>query len=234
MSLLTMVRSACRLIGVPNPNVVATATDPTVLLLLELAQKEGRALARYGDWRALRREKTFTTVAAETQTDTPLPTDLAGFIDQTFWNRSRRERLWGPVSSMEWQAWKAQSTFPVRGAFTLRGSSWLMQPAPSAGETVAYEYRSSNWCQSNASAPQSAWAADTDTGILSEDLMALGLIWRFKQSRVLEWQTDYDQYIFEVDEALSADSPRKIIDMKDGGPPQRIPGLVVPEGSWPV
>jgi hypothetical protein len=88
---------------VTRPSVVATATDPTVLLLLELAQQEGEELARYGDWRALRKEKTFTTVAAETQTDTPIPTDFAGFIDGTLWNRSARRRLTAPIDPADWQ-----------------------------------------------------------------------------------------------------------------------------------
>jgi hypothetical protein len=233
MSLLSLVQSAARRVGIPSPNVVATATDATVLLMLELAQEEGRQLARYGDWRALRKEKTFTTVAAETQTDTPIPTDFAGFIDGTFWNRSRRERLFGPATAQEWQSWKSQSTFPIYGTFYLRGTSLLIQPTPTAGETVAYEYRSSYWCQSSGGTAQEAWAADTDTGILSEYLMALGLIWRFKQTRGMEWQPDFSKYEFEVQQALSADQPRRILNMSQGGlSVDPIRGVTTPEGYW--
>lgn len=232
MTLLSMVRSVASRVGIPRPNVVATATDATVLQLLEFAQQEGQELARYGDWRVLRKEKTFTTVAAETQTDTPLPTDLAGFVDGTLWNRSTRRMLIGPIEPGLWQQYKAQTTFPVLDGFTLRGTSWLMQPTPTAGQTVAYEYRSANWCQSSGGTAQSSWAADTDTGVLDERLMGLGLLWRYKQGRGLEWQTDYDKYIFEVTSALTKDQPRKIIDMAMTGPPTRIPGVVIPEGSW--
>lgn len=234
MSLLTLIQKAARRVGIPSPNVVATATDATVLQLLELAQQEGDELARYGDWRALRTEKTFTTVAAETQTDTPIPTDFAGFIDDTFWNRSARRKLYGPVDPQQWQAWKSQSTFPLRDTFTLRGTSWLMQPTPTAGQTIAYEYRSANWCQSSGGTAQSAWAADTDTGKLSERLMGLGIIWRFKQAHGLEWQTDHENYITEVDGELSRDKARKVIRMGDSVPSNRIPGLSIPEGYWSV
>lgn len=234
MSLLTMVQAAARRIGIPTPSVVATATDPTVLALFELAQEEGRQLARYGDWRALRKEKTFTTVAAETQTDTPIPADFAGFVDHTFWNRSRRERLYGPATAEEWQRWKSSVTFPVRGTFYLRGTSLLIQPTPTAGETIAYEYRSSYWCQSSGGTAQETWAADTDTGLISERLMGLGLIWRYKQNRGLDWQTDFDKYQFDVAQELGRDQPHRIINMGEGGPPTRIPGLVVPEGSWSI
>jgi hypothetical protein len=234
MSLLTIVQQAASLIGIARPTVVATATDPTVTLLYGLAQEEGEELARYGDWRALRKEKTFTTIAAETQTDTPIPTDLAGIIDGTIWNRSARRPLYGPYTAAEWQQYKSGLTFPVVDGFTLRGTAWLMQPIPAAGLTIAYEYRSSNWCQSSSLVPQSAWAADTDTALISERLMRLGVVWRFKQKRGLEWQTDHENYLSECDGELARDKPRRIIDMKYGGPPARVPGIVVPDGYWAV
>lgn len=233
MSLLTMIRRVSRKVINQTPSVVASATDATTLLLLELAQEEGEQLARFGDWRALRAEKTFTTVATEDQSaSTPIPTDWAGFIDDTFWNRSRRMRLYGPATAEEWQRWKAGSTFPVTGTFYFRGTSLLIQPTPSAGNTIAYEYRSKNWCQTSGAVAQDAWANDTDTGRLEERLMGLGVIWRYRQNRGLDWQTDYDKYQFEVEQALSKDQPRKVIDMKETGMQSRIPGLVIPEGSW--
>lgn len=227
-----MVQRAARLIGIPQPNVVVSATDPTVRLLLELAQQEGEELARYGDWRVLRKEKTFTTVAAETQTDTPIPTDFAGFIDDTGWDRTAREKLYGPISPSDWQRYKASVSFPFTQGFTLRGTAWLMQPVPTAGHTVAYEYRSANWCQSSGGTAQDSWAADSDTGILSERLMRMGLLWRFNQRRGLDWQTDHETYMNEVDSELAKDQPRQVHDLKSGGPPKRVPGVVVPERSW--
>ena len=232
MTLLSMVQAASRRIGQAPPTVVIAATDETTLRLLEIAQDEGRELARFSDWRALRTEKTFTTVATETQSGSPIPTDLDAFIEDTFWNRSARRRLIGPVSPQKWQQWKAQSTFPVTDAFTLRGALWLMQPVPAAGQTIAYEYRSKNWCQSSGGTGQSAWAVDTDTGILDERLMTLGIVWRYKQARGLDWQTDYDKYMFQLQTALDKDKPRKTISFTgDGG---ECYGVNVPDGSWSI
>lgn len=230
MSLLTLVQKAAVRVGLAKPSVVATATDPGTQQLLEFAQEEGDQLARFGDWRVLRKEKTFTTVAAETQTDTPIPSDLGAFIDQTFWNRSRRERLYGPVSPETWQKWKATSTFPVTDTFCLRGTSWLMAPTPLAGQTIAYEYRSKNWCQSSGGTGQDAWAADTDTGVLSERLMLMGVVWRYKQAKTLDWEADYAKYEFEVAQALAAE-PRRILNM--GGEKMAF-GFTTPDGSWNV
>lgn len=229
MSLLTMVQAAARRIGIPTPTAVASASDATVLQLLEYAQEEGRQLARYGDWQILRKEKTFTTAATETQSGT-LPTDFGGFIDGTIWNRTAHRKLYGPVSPQEWQQWKAQNAFPITDTFCIRGGSWLMNPTPTASQTVAYEYRSSYWCQTSGSVAQEAWAADSDTGLLSERLMGLGLIWRYKQGRGLDWQTDYDKYIFEVNQALGTDQPRRVIDLTDTGTYKF--GIAAPNMSW--
>lgn len=230
MTVLSMVQSVCRRVGIPTPSLVVSATDETVLRLLELAQEEGRELARYGDWRVLRKEKTFTTVAAETQTDTPLPADLGGFIDNTFWNRTASRRLTGPLTSDQWQTIKANSGPASTDSFYLRGTSWLMSPVPAASQTIAYEYRSSYWCESSGGTDQEYWQADTDVGLISERLMGLGLLWRFKQSRGLDWQTDHEKYMFEVNDALAKDSPRQVVDLR--GSPLISRGIGVPEGSW--
>lgn len=233
MTLLTTVRAAARRLGIASPNAVATATDATTLALLEYAQEEGEELARFGDWKALRREKTFTTVAAETQTDTPIPSDFAGFIDDTFWNRSARRKLRGPLSSQEWQHIKATSTPGVTDSFYIRGTSWLMAPTPTAGQTIAYEYRTKNFCTSSGGTAQSAWAADTDLNVLEERLVSKGIIWRFKKGRRMDWEVDYEEYLTWVNDALSKDNPGKILDMSGGGsysPPRY--GAGVPDSSW--
>lgn len=232
MTLLTLVQGASRKVGQAPPTAVVGQTDETTQRMLALAQDEGRELASYGDWRVLRKEKTFTTAATEDQAgQTPIPTDLDAFIDDTFWNRSARRRLYGPMTVDEWQAYKSQSSSPVTDGFYLRGTSWLMMPVPLAGQTIAYEYRSKNWCQSNVPAGQDKWLADTDTGILSEVLMELGLVWRYKQSRGLDWQTDYDKYMFQVQTRLAKDQPRRTISMVDCG---YHPILSAPEGSWVI
>ena len=234
MTLLTMIANVCRRVGEPVPNVVYTATDPTVTQLLSLANEEGTELMKMGDWRALRKEKTFTTLAQETQT-AMVPTDLGYWIDETFWNRSSRRPLYGPVSSAQWQAWKAFNTFPIMDVFYMRGADILVNPIPAAGQTYAFEYTSNLWCQSNASVGQSEWLADTDTGVLSERLMTLGIIWRYKQARGLAFDDDYQLYELQTREALSQDSPRSTHSMADGGNWWgRRPGIMVPEGDWSV
>ncbi len=231
MSLLTMIASVCQRIGQPTPTAVMAATDETVLRLREIAEDEGRELARFGDWKVLRKTHTFTTTATESQTNSHTPADLGSYIDGTFWNRTRKMRLNGPVTADEWHHLKALSSVPSDDTFYLEGTTWLMQPVPPAGQTIAYGYRSNQWCKSSGGTAQETWAADSDVGILPERLMELGIIWRYRQSRNMDWQTDYDKYMFQVQQALSADSPHNVVDMS-GQSRGTLRGFTLPAYDW--
>lgn len=227
MSLLTLIRDACDRIGVARPTTVVSATDPTARRLLSLANEEGRQLARL-DWPILRKEATFTSVAQEVQTNA-LPADWGRFVDDTFWNRSASRPLIGPLSPVEWQTLKAHTGSGDTDSFTFRGADILILPTPTAGQTMAFEYFSKNWCSAGA-----AWAADADTGILDEPLMALGTVWRFKRASGLAWQEDYAVYDSEVRRSLAQSKPVTIIDMarRRSGWPDR-PGLYVNDRDFP-
>ncbi|MCR4339643.1 MAG: hypothetical protein NUW01_07125, partial [Gemmatimonadaceae bacterium] len=209
MTLLTTIQSACSKIGITRPTVVVGSTDVQVVELLDLANEEGRELTKAGQWRDLMGEKTFTTVAQAAQTSA-LPTDFGRFIDETFFNRSTARRVFGPISPEEWQTRQAfTAASSINSYFRLRGTgvnAILMTPTPSAGNTCAFEYIKNTWCQSSASVAQSSWAADTDTGVLDENLMALGITFRFLKKKGLgTWQAAYLHYTDQVNIALAQD-----------------------------
>jgi hypothetical protein len=59
--------------------------------------------------------------------------------------------------------------------------------------------------------------------------MGMGLVWRYKQAKTLDWEADYEKYLFEVSQALAADQPRKVLNM--GGETMAY-GVTTPDGSW--
>lgn len=231
MSLLTLIRDACDRIGVARPTVVISATDATARRLLALANEEGRQLARLG-WPILRKEQTFTSTATEAQTNA-IPDDFGRFVDGTFWNRSASRPLVGPLSPQEWQDIKAHAGSGVTDSFTYRGSDILIAPTATAGQTMAFEYYSRKWCESSGGTDQAAWAADSDTGILDENLMALGIVWRFKKASGLAWQEDYAVYDAEVRMMLAQSQPAGIIRMSRRNW-SYLPGLYVSDRDFPA
>ena len=214
MSLLQMVKDACDELNLARPSVVVNSTDNQVRHLLRLANNEGRSLAKRHGWQILTSEQTFTTTATATQaTASALPTDLGWIIPETMWNRTSRRRIYGPVDNQEWQETQGSTVVSVNPSFRVRGGTILLSPAPTTGESVYYEYVSNKWCQSSGAVAQAAWAADSDTGRLDEKIMTLGIVWRFKAEKKLDYSTELSNYEREVADAIMRDGMRPRLSM---------------------
>lgn len=220
MTLRTIVQDASRRLGLQRPSTVVGSTDENAITLLALAQQEGKALARRHDWQVLQTEHTFST--ANGTSSYALPDAFDRILKDTVFNRTRRRRMLGDLTPEQWQQTQASLVTRVNPAFRIRGARFLISPTPSAIETVAYEYVSKNWCQSSSLTAQSEWAADTDTGLLDEELTTLGLVWRFRAGKGLDYAEDMQNYELEVGNAILRDGARTRIDTS-GVERDRIP-----------
>lgn len=207
MTILSVVQNACRRMNLTVPSVVVTSTEQTPKQLYGLAGQAALAMARRGTWQALHREHTFTTVAAAVQTAS-VPDDYDWFIEGTAFNRTLRRPLTGPLSPSEWQQTKATLIVMVNPAFRIRANSFELTPNPAAGQTCAYEYMSKNFCLSAAEVEQDAWAADTDTFVLDEELLTLDLMWRFKEAKGLPYDEDFRTAEEQIVKALARDGAK--------------------------
>src|ERR1700741_2730718 len=134
-----------------------------------------------------------------------LPNDLAYFMSQTFWDRSYRWQLLGPLSAQEWQVLKS-GIFPTgpRRRFRVMGNLFYIDPVPSDSTGVeAFEYYSNAWCQSVSGTAQSIWTADTDYYTLDDDCFIMGLKWRFKAAKGLEYTQEKSDYEMVSDLAVA-------------------------------
>jgi hypothetical protein len=216
MSFLTIVQNACDRLSIERPTAVFSSTDENIRTLFGLAQQEGRELARRATWTALQAEQTFTATATELQTGA-IPSDFDYMIPSTMFDRTERERVFGPLTQAEWQNVKATLVVRVDPCFRIIAGNLYINPAPTAGHTFAFEYMSKNWCQSSGGTGQTAWAADTDTAKIDEELHILGVVWRFKKSKGLEYGEDFASYERNVAQAVQRDGPKPFIYTGDGG-----------------
>lgn len=226
MSLLSICQNAADEIGIGRPTQVYAGTDPTTRRLLSAAQREGKSISRL-PWPVLRKEHTFTSVAQEAQG--ALPDDWDRFVDKTFWNRTLVRPMAGPYSPQEWQRIKARTAAGLTDNFTFRGGDILMWPAPTTGHTMAFEYFKKTWCQNaDGDTERAAWAADSDTALLDEELLTLGVVWRYRKASSMEWTADYAVYDSAVRTALGHAAPAGNLDFADDAVPM-APGVYVPE-----
>ena len=231
MSLLTMMQDISDIVGLNRPGEVAGSTDQQMRTLLALANVEGKSLSKRHDWSELSKEATWTTAAQESQgLLSAIATDIDHIVNDTIWNRSLQDRM-DPVNAVQWNLLKSSTASGPYPYYRIKEKKLLLIPSPAAGKTGAFEYISSNWCQSSSGTGQAAWAADADTGVLDEYLMSLGIVWRFKQSQGLDYSEDFQNYEIAVSRDTNQDGGRSLqyLDSSTGA---MYPRVHVPEGSW--
>ena len=218
MTLLSICQNVADFTGFERPVTVVDNTDPIARQLLALAQREGKQLMRMSDWAILKKEHTFSTSSGTAAY--ALPSDFDRLVLETSYNRSDNDILTGPISSAEYQLVNhGMATTGTTEKFRLKAASnalkFELDPTPSSTQTIGFEYVSNQFCQSSGGSGQAAWAADTDTGILDETTMEMGITWRFKSSHGLDFSEDYRQYQLEVRQAIARNGSAPILQLDD-------------------
>ena len=228
MSLLTSVQTACRRLALAVPSAVIASTDTQVQQLRALADEEGQELASRCQWNILDLEATFTTVATPADMVTVAP-GFRYLINETMWDRTENCII-KPISAQEWQEVNSNTYTSPFTRFRIWQGAIYFYPDLAAGHSIAFEYMSKNWVTLAAGGTADAWAADTDTGLLDERIMTMGLVWRFKQVKGFAYDEDFKKYEALVADAMARDGSKGILNM--GGRVSRGIRDNIPEGSW--
>jgi hypothetical protein len=233
MSLLTSLTQVCRRIGITAPASVSGSSDPQIVQLMAIANEEGQDLSARYPWQALRQESTFTTVATESQgaITTLAGTDFRYILNDIMWDRTNLRPVYGPQNPQGWQTLKAMSVTGPFTQFIMRGGLVRFIPIPSAGFTIAFEWISKNWVTVALGGTSSTWTADADTGLLDEEIMTQGVIWRWKAAKGLEYAEDYNKYERLVNDQMGRDGGKTTLNL-GGSPEGYSPVVVVPAGNW--
>src|ERR1700761_2589121 len=144
---------------------------------------------------------TMSGNATQTQTGTlmglgqiayPFPADADHLMPSTFWDRDMRWQIEGPLSPQDWQSLVSGviATGPRR-RYRIMDGQFYLNPVPADNNNLEYEYYSYNYCQSALNVLQNRFLADTDIYLLDDDTMILGLIWRFRRAKGLDYDEEY-------------------------------------------
>lgn len=196
--MLSIVNDAAARLSLVQTPVVTTSQDRQITQLWYLLNEVGHAMAEHYPWQALVNEWLFSTVNSPTQTSA-LPVDFDRFINNTTFNRSTRRGVLGPITARRWQAIQAQPVYSlIYLSFRIRTGDYIMTPTPPAGETIALEYVSTNWVIGDPSqpdpGPKPKFDQDTDTTLLDEEVLTLGLVWRFLRAKGLDYAEEMKSY----------------------------------------
>lgn len=236
LSLLDLVVRFCQRTALPAPTTVMGNGDAQIIQIRALIEEEGMDLSRRGDWEGLMFEATFPSVAAESQGAILdlAPNNFRSIKNETIWNRTTRLAVCGPMSAREWHARKAMVATGPRYRYRLRGGNLLVNPTPPAGQTWAFEYRTKNWILDITGVGREYYVLDTDVTAIPAELILMGLRWRWKKEKALDYAEDQRTYEAVVQNMLGQDGTKAVLNMDAAYASGPSPMVVVPSGSWAI
>jgi hypothetical protein len=207
--MLSIVNSCAKRLSLVTTTSVTTSQDRQITQMWELLNEEGADLARRYPWQILVNEWNFNTVNGVTQSNA-IPPDFDRFINNTTFDRSTRRGVVGPVTAQRWQSMQAQPIIAlVYLSYRMRTGQYIMYPVPPGGQHIYLEYVSANWANGVAGQPdagaKTSFTQDTDTTVLDEELMTLGLRWRFQAAKGLDYSESMKTYEMRVEQAIARD-----------------------------
>lgn len=208
MTLLTVAQRVADEVGLPRPGAVAASSDQLARQMFALANATVEELAEM-NWPVLVLTHTFPTVVD--QTAYALPSDYSRYVTDTAYLSSEYYQIRGSLTAKEWNLRQnGMSSLTGRMRYRLVGYPLQMEfvPAPQTVENIAVEYISTDIVVNAEGVGQALYVVDTDTCIVTEKLVRMGLKWRIKHAKGLDYNEDFNRY-----EAAKADELAKALNL---------------------
>lgn len=247
MAYQTLLQTVVQVLGrlaQPIPSTVMGSPDRGVLQMKGLLEEGLDSLSSRAQWERLTYEYTFDTIADEDQGDvlvglgSPVvaPNGYRYMLPATLWDRTNKLPLVGPMDPQDWQAMKAWIINGPRYQFRMRGGHFLVNPAPEAGWTWAFEFISENHIvATNGTTYKLRFTADSDIILLPTQFVELDLQWRWKKAKGLPYAQDFADLEAMLADAKARNQPAKVLHMDSpSGYESPRPGIFVSPGNWPV
>lgn len=228
MAILAAMQSAAiRLMG-QRPSVFFGSSQNFELEITDLVNEVARDVIASADWQAL---ITVGTIEGDgTSTEFDLPDDYdkmtvsAEVQDTTAW-------FWGygAVSDINAFIYREASGFqPYPGGWIIYGGKIRFAPAPAEGQNATFPYVSKNYARDSGTLQTKvAFTSDADEFLLPERLLTLGLVWRWRENKKLDFTGDQEAFMKAISEYASKDKGTRIF--RRGGY-RSIPGT---HAAWP-
>ena len=235
MTLLDLIKTFCSRTGIPVPSFAIGNTDPQVVQLLGLLDEILEDLVNRTRWAASTQEVVFTSVAGEDQgfMTTLAPFGFKWIVKDTFFDRTLRRPMFGPLTATQWQTLKALPNPGPYYKYRIVGQKLLINPAAEAGHILAFEYASCYLIRDVDGVTLKAIpTADTDT-FLDDTLALAGLRWKWKYEKGLDYAEDFRRFEELADNTKGREGSAQTLCM-DSVPISMQPGIFVSPGTWPL
>ena len=194
MSLITIAQRVADEVGLPRPSQIATGTDQLARQMFALANSTIEELSE-DDWPSLRNTHTFNTVIG--QQSYSLPADFLRMSPDTAYAEAQKYRMKGSSSPADWRKSRVFGNISSKYEFLLSNFPYKfhLTPTPSVVEAMVFDYvRNVNVLDVDGVSYKQYFTTDTDTPLVPELVVRLGLKWRIKHAKGLDYSEDYNRY----------------------------------------
>ena len=231
-TVLKIVQTVARRVGIPVPSILVSSLDKQVIQLQALLDEIGQDLITRFKWQELTRRATFTSVATESQGTliSLLGVEPEAVKSATFWDDTEQRPLFGPLSDVEFQLQKALVPAGPAWQYRIQNNELLILPTMTAGHTISVIYRIKSWLI-NGSTYKQEISADDDEPLLDDKMITLGLLARWKEEKGLPYAENARRFESMVISKAIKSGTKPTLYL--GGPAQdAIPGIIIPRGNW--
>jgi len=206
MTVLSVCQEAAIQLSQTEPASLFSTTDRFAKELRVLANEAAVDIAEAYDWQRL---ITLATVTGDgSDTSFPFPDDYDRMVMKT--NLAGQDSNIDLVKSRDldqWAYFQNHGATSVPGHWLILGGEIQFEPAPASGVSYSYYYVSNRIV----SGSQAAFTADTDTFLLSERVLKLSLIWRWRSMKRMEYAEDMANYNIALGKAITKDKGPRIL-----------------------
>jgi hypothetical protein len=207
MSILSAAKSAATRLSQQQPTSLFATTDTFSVEIADLANETAVAIAKAHDWQALTKLATLTGDGSEIAF--PLPDDYDRMLLKAKVHSIRfRTAVFRAARDLdEWLFFNDYLTTGTPGNWVILGGQMQIFPAMPVDETARFYYMSNQIV----SGAKTSFTLDADTFVLPERLLTLGLIWRWRSQKGMEYAEHLSNYEIALSEEISRDKGSHVI-----------------------
>lgn len=220
MTVLTACQQAAVKLNQTQPTSVFSTTDAFAAELALAANEAAEVILGGYDWQKL---ITLATIVGDaTSTAFSLPTDYDRMLKKakvhsTTWQNAV---FVAAKDQDDWLYTKDIGITGTPGKWIILGGQFQVFPAMAVGENARFYYISNKICGPGTTLTKTSFTDDSDVLFINEKLLRLGIIWRWRANKRMEYAEDMNNFEIAMAEVYGGDKGSKILTVGR----QRIPG----------
>lgn len=210
MTVLTACQEAAVKLNLVEPVTLFTSTEQFDKEIRTEANETAEAVMKAYDWQKLVTLKTLTGDGSTTSF--PLPVDYDRMVkDAKVLTSQFASGLTKADDLNHWLDLQINGAVTVPGYWIVLGGAMQILPALASGVTAKFYYIKNTVVTGAAMAAQARFVADADTFNLPERLLRLGVIWRWRAQKRMEYSEDLANFETALAEETGTDKGSRTI-----------------------